>query len=312
MLWFQKKTKAPDPAIDFGDFKPGDIDPTTGFEIIYLAYQTKKFYVAIDSDINLNWYANEDLNYASDFGEVVSQVSLTEALVDRIFEDKKNRISYKKILGDVLSRILDEGNSKTAKLIMEEAKLRILGHSKEKVRMAYIKSAVLSVIFVGILVILTVLFKKNVLLAVGDKEIFRIIICTFLGGIGAFITTFSRFQNYQGSIIAGLPIHRLDGCLRVFYGLIAGIIISLAIKGRVLAGFADSQPTWLLYFFAMVAGASEALIPNLIRQAESQTNLKKPDPVVPDPVIPDPVIPDPVVPDPVIPDPVISDRKSVV
>src|SRR4051794_29427349 len=70
--------------------------------------------------------------------------------------------------------------------------------------------------------------------------------------------------------MAGLPIHRLDGFLRVFYGLIAGILVSLAIKGNVLAGFADSQQPWILYFFAMVAGASEILIPNLINQAERQ------------------------------------------
>ncbi len=291
MLWFQKNAEKPNVSIDFGEFKPGDIDPTTGFKMIYIAFQTSRFYVSIDSEINLNWFASEDLKYADDFGEVVSQVSLAEALVDRIFTDKKNRIAYKKILGDVLSRILDEGNSKTAKLIMEEAKLRILGHSKEQVRMAYIKSAVLSVIFVGILVILATLYKKDVQLSVGGNEIYKIIICTLLGGIGAFITTFSRFQNYQGSIIAGLSIHRLDGSLRVFYGLIAGIIISLAIKGKVLAGFADSQPTWLLFFFAMVAGASEALIPNLIRQAENQTNLKKPDVIITDPIIPDPVTP---------------------
>ena len=289
------KTEVPDTSIKYGDYKIGDIDPTTGKKIKYLAYQTSQFYVSIDSAYNLNWSASENMAYPEEFGEVASHVSLTEALVDRIFEGPKNRMAYKKILAEVLSRLL-EGNSKSAMLILEEAKLRVVGHSEQRVRMAYINYAFSSVIAVGLLVLLLVLNKQRVLVLVGDKEIFRIMVCTLLGGIGAFITTFSRFNNYQGKIISGLSIHRLDGFLRVFYGLIAGIIISLAIKGRVLAGFADSGSPWLLYFFAMIAGASEALIPNLIRQAERQTNLIRPEPAIADPIIPPPVQGVPVVP----------------
>jgi hypothetical protein len=265
--------------IKIGDFSPGNRDPTTGEKIRYIIYQNSNFIVCIDSKRSLNWYAAEHMKYASDFGEVASQINLTESLVDRIFSGRKNRIAYKKILGDILARLLDEQDSTTARLILDEAKKRVMEHGKERVRMAYINYAVLSVIFIGCLVILTLIFKSDLLEALGQKEIFRIIVCTLLGGVGAFITTFFRFQNYQGSIIAGLPIHRLDGFLRIFYGLIAGIIISLAIKGQVLAGFADTiaQP-WILYFFAMVAGASEVLIPNLIKQTENQTTIKPPPP----------------------------------
>jgi hypothetical protein len=277
MSFFSKRVASADP-IEFGDFNPGNIDPTTGKEIIYIAYQTSKFIVTIDTDINLNWYADEGFTYAPDFGEVASQVSLTEALVDRIFVGKKNKIAYKKILGDVLARVLDEGDSKTAKAIMQEVIKRVTEHSRERVRIAYMSYAVFSVVGVGVGVILALIFKTYLHQAISQTDIFRIIICTLLGGVGAFITTFSRFQNYQGSIMAGLPIHRLDGFLRVFYGLIAGILVSLAIKGNILAGFADGQQPWILYFFAMVAGASEILIPNLINQAEHQIGSATPPP----------------------------------
>ncbi len=265
----------PSQEIAISDFKVGDKDPTTGKKIIYIAYQTNTFIITIDSAINLNWYADSEMQYAKDFGEVASRVSLTEALVDRIFLGKANRIAYKKMLADVLARVMDECDSKTAKQILEETTRRVEEHSKERVRMAYISYAVLSVVIVGVLVILALIWRKPLARAIDHQDIFRVIICTLLGGIGAFITTFFRFRNYEGSIVAGLPIHRLDGFLRVFYGLIAGIIISLAIKGKILAGFAaDAEQPWILYFFAMVAGASEVLIPNLIKQAESQTSLK--------------------------------------
>ncbi len=271
-FWWQKDSKS-EPEI--GQFVTGDNDPTTGKQIIYICYQTDMFMVSIDSDINLNWSAKKEIIYAVDFGEISSQVGLTESTVDRIFPEKENRIAYKKILGDVIGNLLDEGKSPTAKKILDEVNVRVFEHGKERVRMAYISYAVGSVVIIGILVILTVIYREALLKCMNQVDIFRICVCTLLGGVGAFISTFSRFQNYNGRIIAGLPIHRLDGFLRVFYGLIAGIFISLAIKGKVIAGFADingGQP-WILYFFAMIAGASEALIPNLIKQSETQTNL---------------------------------------
>jgi hypothetical protein len=272
MSLFSRKVKKPNSSIKLGEYNPGDIDPTTGREMIYICYQTPDFLVSIDRDYNLNWFGSEKLKYAPDFGEVSSQVNLMDALVNRIFGDKKNRLAYKKILGDVLSTLLDDEDSTTAKQILEETKNRILLHSKERIRMAYINASILTVILIGLLTILTVLFRADILEQIGDPAIFRILVCTLLGGVGAFVTTFARFKDYQGSIISGLPIHRLDGFLRVFYGLVAGIIISLAIKSKMIAGFADdNQQPWLLYFFAMIAGASEVLIPNLVKQAENQT-----------------------------------------
>ncbi len=254
------------------DYVVGDDDPTTGKKITYIAFQTEAFIITLDEEINLNWYAESDMKYAADFGEVVSQVNLTEASVDRIFSDKPNRIAYKKMLADVLARVMDECSSKTAMKILQEIKERVKKHSEEEVRMAYIKYAVVSVVVVGILVILTLIWRKELASLINQPDVFKIIVCTMLGGVGAFITTFARFNNYKGSVIAGLPIHRLDGFLRVFYGLIAGIVIALAIKGKVIAAFAmpDLEP-WFLYFFAMMAGASEVIIPNLVKQAENRT-----------------------------------------
>jgi hypothetical protein len=302
MFSFTKKITEPENAPEIGDFNPGDIDPTTGRMIIYIVYQKRgEFIVTIDKDTNLNWYADETLTYAEDIGEILSQVSLATALVDRIFLHKRDRIAYKKMLGDILGRVLDDGNTKAAKPMMDETISRVMEHAREKVRMVYIYAAVKSVMVVGLLVMLLVLNRKQLLGILNQPDILKIILCTLLGGVGAFITTFARFETYKGSIIAGLPIHRLDGFLRIFYGLIAGLIITLAVKGNVLAGFAGDQH-WILYFLAMVAGASEVLVPNLIHQTESRVQLKnppEPDPKngkKPDPATPeqaDPTTPEP-------------------
>ena len=228
--------KAPETENEIGDILTGEKDPTTGVKIIYISYQTGKFIVSIDNDINLNWSTTEEITYATDFGEITNQVSLSESLVDRIFREKKDRIAYKKMLGDVLGTLLDEAQSSSAQKMLEEVNARINEHSREKVRMAYISYAVGSVAVVGLLVIISVIFRIKLHELFQPPEVFKICICTLLGGVGAFISAFTRFQNYNGRIIAGLHIHRLDGFLRVFYGLIAGLLISLAIKGKVIAG----------------------------------------------------------------------------
>ena len=276
MNFLRNEKDIPEAPIEFGDFKTGDSDPTTGCPIINVVFQTDKFIVTIDKSYSLNWYAEDSMNYAPDFGEVVSQVNLSEALVDRIFK-RKNNLAYKKMLGEALSRLLDECNSTSAKVILVEAKQRIAEHCKVTVKMVYIRSSVVSVCFAGLGVILTLLLKEQLLVLSPSKDIYRLLMCTFLGGLGAFINAFARFQNYEGSIVSGLGIHRLDGFLRIFYGLICGIIIALAVKGNMLAGFAadDTRP-WILYFLAMVAGASEVLIPNLVKQAEGQVSFQKP------------------------------------
>ena len=262
------------------DVKVGDIDELTGQPIIYIVYSTPKFIVSIDKELSLNWLtANSYDVYASDFGEVAGSCDLSDALVDRIFNDPKNRLAYKKMLGNVIARLLDEKNSASARKLLAIVDERINEHARERVRMSYIYAALATVGIVGVLLAITVynqvyFLNKHHL----DELRYKVVLCILLGGVGAFITTFARFKHYTGSLVAGVNIHRLDGFLRIFYGLIAGLIIVLAIKADALIGFADQKGEnipYLFYFLAMVAGASEVLIPNLIKQSEDELGIKK-------------------------------------
>lgn len=262
------------------DLVAGDKDPSSNKEIVYVVYQTSTFLVTIDSVNNLNWTTNSeygDDKFAPDFGEVVGSCNMAAALADRIFSGKANRVAYKKMLGEVIGRVLDDHNSVSAKKLLLIVDQRLYEHCKERVRMAYIFWAFGTVSLLGFITLAVVFYHERFFFFTGDSHRYRIIIATFLGGIGAFVTTFFRFKNYTGSVVAGLPIHRLDGFLRIFYGVVAGLLVTLALKGNVLIGFANeslaSQP-WLGYFLAMVGGASEILIPNLISQTEQNLRFK--------------------------------------
>jgi hypothetical protein len=260
-------------------YAPGQSDPASGEKISLVLYQTTSFVVTIDGSGNLNWTGKKHIKYAPDFGKIESQVALSENLVDRIFAGNENKISYKKMLGNALARLLDDKKSASAKTMLKEINHRILEHGKERVRMAYIIYALGALAFVCICLAMLIFWgdKISPRLRV-NTSLFQGLTCIFLGGIGAFISTFFRFKDYKGSLVSGLPIHRLDGALRIVYGMVAGLFLCFAIKGDIIAGFAsDKGLIWIMYFLAMVAGASEILVPNLIKQTETQVGLKPAD-----------------------------------
>ncbi|MES2777307.1 MAG: hypothetical protein V4722_24225 [Bacteroidota bacterium] len=266
--------------INLCELVAGEKDPSTSKPIVYVVHRAKSFLVTIDSDINLNWFTSqqyEEKRFAADFGEVAGSCNMAAALVDRIFVGRKNRLSYKKMLGEVIGRILDDRNSFSAKTLLRKVDERIYEHCKERVRMAYIYAAFATVSLLAILLLIVERFSKEITFFAADSTRYQIVMPTLLGGVGAFITTFFRFRKYSGSVVSGLAIHRLDGFLRVFYGVFAGLMVTFAIKGNVLIGFANENPEsqpWLGYFLAMIAGASEILIPNLINQTEENLRFK--------------------------------------
>ncbi|HVS97218.1 MAG TPA: hypothetical protein VHE54_12075 [Puia sp.] len=253
----------------------GDIDDTTGETIVYVVYSTADFIVTIDKKLSLNWETADGFDgFPADFGEVLSNVELADELVDSIFKDDRTRLAFKKMLGSVIARLLDDRDSKYAckKLAIVEERIRALGN--ERIRMHYIFASLFTVVAIVLAFLLVRIFKLDQSM---PWDNLLIVWSVMLGGVGAFITTFARFQNYTGKLEAGLSIHWLDGFLRIFYGLVAGLIVFYAVKANVLVGFSNdskaSQP-WLFYFLAIVAGASEVLVPNLIRQTEGGVSVE--------------------------------------
>lgn len=123
------------------------------------------------------------------------------------------------------------------------------------------------------MLLLITIFRPWLYQLFDNRVIFNILVCSLLGAIGSFISAFLRFKDYKGSIKSGLAIHKLDGFLRVIFGLAAGLFIALAMQGGILAAFAvsdDANKIWLFFFFGLIAGASERLVPNLIEQVENQ------------------------------------------
>jgi hypothetical protein len=94
------------------------------------------------------------------------------------------------------------------------------------------------------------------------------IACTFAGGIGSFISRALDNENTPISATAGRALHRTEATLRWCIGLTAGLIVWLLVKGNIAGSFLNTTPdesTFGLIAIAILAGASERLLPSLIR-----------------------------------------------
>jgi hypothetical protein len=103
------------------------------------------------------------------------------------------------------------------------------------------------------------------------------IICTFAGGLGSFISRALDNENTPISATAGRMLHWIEATLRWCIGLTAGLVVWLLVTGKVAASFlntSDGQNTFGLIAIALLAGASERLLPSLIQTFDDSIKSK--------------------------------------
>jgi hypothetical protein len=103
------------------------------------------------------------------------------------------------------------------------------------------------------------------------------IICTFAGGLGSFISRALDNHNTPIAATAGRMLHWVEATLRWCTGLTAGLIVWLLVTRKVAASFLntiDGQNTFGLIAIALLAGASERLLPSLIQTFDDSIKSK--------------------------------------
>lgn len=224
----------------------------------------------MDEEDVIQWTAySEEL--LANLGDIQNNVSYWESICNRLFF-KKNSYDYKTLLAEAYARMLDDKDIDLAKNIIENTKERIEKHGREVLKQSYILSSITFTIII-ITVLMLIVFNKHSLseYIFYSESKFEIMITTLFGGIGAFVFTVLKLKTYTPEVILSKNVHILDGILRIFYGLISGLIIIICIKSNLLMGFVkDSEQSLYLYcFLGIIAGASDLLIPNLIKQFEN-------------------------------------------
>lgn len=255
---------------DFIDLMEGDEGPM-GKPIGTIVLQMSSLIVYLDSEGVIQWSTSAGYhNWNAHFGEIQSSISYWESVCNKVFKPSDAYI-YKSLLAEGYARILDDRDYQMALSAIEAGKDGIQKHGSEILKQQYLLSSFLCALVTGLAIIIIVINKKNVALILNNRvELYEIMLASLFGGIGAFVFSSLKIKTYKPELVISKELHRIDGGLRVVYGIITGVIAVLAVKSNFALGFLPTHSMYTLCFIGIIAGASDMLIPNLIKKVESQ------------------------------------------
>jgi len=256
--------------MNLSGLKYGDTDPNLGKKIKELILSTDTFIVYLDEDDVIQWSTSGKTGFGDQFGSIQNQISFWESISNRMFS-KQESCDYKCLLAEGYARMLDDNNREAAQDIINLTKDRITIQAKEVLRQEYLMASVMATAAVVAALITSMVFKSVISNFLG-KNVFDIYLTGLMGGIGAFVSATIRSKNYDPEIKTSKRIHRIDGILRIAYGIIAGVLISIGIKANIIFGFINGidRTIFVETFLGAVAGASESILPNIIKQMEGK------------------------------------------
>ncbi|HEV8511821.1 MAG TPA: hypothetical protein VGQ59_01000 [Cyclobacteriaceae bacterium] len=257
------------------EYKPHELGPL-GKNIKTIILQSTDFIVFLDEDETIEWSTEDDYSgFHTAFGSVQNRISHWESLCNKLFS-KKEAYDYKAVLAEGYARILDDKDINLANDVLDLTIYRIKKHGKEILKQYYILSCFICTLLVISAIAIVIIQKKECLMLINEDN-FQILLTSLFGGIGAFVFATLRLTKYEPELTVPVKIYIIDGMLRVFYGIIAGMIVAIGIKSNLVLGIINQVKVpsiYLTVFIGLIAGASEFIIPNLIKQVESKSSIK--------------------------------------
>jgi len=264
---------------NYAYFREGDIDPSSGKKIAKLIMSNPDYIVYLDPDLRIEWavtegYEDGNKKYSELFSEVVSKVIELEGLSESVSLPKSQMMEYRTLLGAAIVVMLERDKPEIIREVVKKAEAYLKDRMAEKARKWYLIS---SFAYTGIylLVMLIVLHAGTY-----DDLWSHILPGTTMGALGALVFIVSRSQQLFVNISAGQTLHFLESAARIIVGILGGLLAALAVKADILLGIFESskEPLALLLILCFVAGASERLVPSLIKHVEGMMEKEKKEP----------------------------------
>lgn len=254
------------------DLKVGDPDPTGAGNISMIVFQAEGVLVYLEEDYGISYITEEDFTeFADDFGQVSNRVFMLEIVVNNLFK-KKDRPAVNYLLAQGLARVLDDKDSTNANEILNNFEKSLNEQGRQILKIDFIVASFLTTAFVIVLLAILWFLRSPLNFIVGDGA-FEIIIASCCGGIGAFVSSFLRTLNFIGDVRVSRWIYCFDGAMRIFFGIIAGFVMALAIKSNIFLGIVNDVggiSFAVISFLSTIAGASESLVPSIVKKVEEK------------------------------------------
>lgn len=248
-------------------FNEGDIDPVLNKKIVYLVLKTEDCIVYLDEALEVEWSV-QNAKLDEHQGDVLNKVAELESR-SRFIADKELLSSIRRQVAEGLARYLDGLSLPHANQIFALAEKEIEARNRETSWRWYF-SAAWKVMISCVMLVLVFWLCRDVVVRMFGVKGFHVILGSCCGSIGAIISIISRGNKLDLDANAGKLIHETEGLARIATGIAGAAVTALAIKGGIMLSgtkFGGSKLAVLLAF-CIAAGASERMVPNLIKKVE--------------------------------------------
>lgn len=269
------------------------IDPTAGGDkvidyyamwaplpIKVLIMADKGYVVFLDENDELDWQTHEWLDgkfdeteeLAKAYNEVLNRgAELNSLPVEHLsLEQRKN---FRIMIGEGFARLFDL-DPKCALEIMDIAGRYAEARNQEiargwQLRATGLVAGIFSAVgFLGWL-------ARDYLRTWLGQTAFILSIGACAGALGALFSILARIGTIPLDPSAGKSLHQLEGAARVVAGAVGALIAQLAVHLSLIFGVFKSSGNAALIFVALIAGASERLVPTIIKRSEEEASPKK-------------------------------------
>jgi hypothetical protein len=256
--------------MDYTTLKIGERPRKIGRKIKEIISKEKSHIVYLDENDIICTSKDSKVVLSKEFGHIQNLISSWESICNSLFS-KEEAYEIKCLLAEGYGRMFEKNDYSAAKKIIDQTAERIKHQGEQILRQDYLISSLTTTCVIIFILFVTILSKRLIIQYVNPR-LYEIFITALFGGVGAFISTMIRARNYQADISTSRHIHRIDGFIRIIYGLIAGVMIAIGIKANILFGFINHIETnmYVLPFLGAIGGASEMLLPNIIKQFDSE------------------------------------------
>ncbi len=256
---------------DFSCLCEGDPDPSLNKTIHTLIDADKDYIVYLDDDFFVEWSARPGFEgtQSKDFGEIANRIALLETL--SLTQLRACQIlPFRRLLAEGMARIIGDKDRPTACETIDKAEAYVHSRGSENARSWYILGALVAA-SVGLFIAAILWFFRGKVIPELDQTTFDVLLGALLGGAGTFLSILNRSTRIAMDPAAGAFIHYLESVARVLTGNAGALLVALAVKANVALGLTQSFDHSLaaLLVLCIVAGASERLVPGLIKHIEA-------------------------------------------
>lgn len=245
---------------DYRVFREGDVFPPLNKKIHILQGVVKDWIVFLDDKFRVHhWYRDEP---PEDYGAVALRVEQLDTtsflLVDAIQLE-----AFRRLLAESIARVLDDGHGHNASICLQAADNFLQARTRERARIWYLSATLCTAAFACIAGLLFWKYSAHGFAA-------QLVAAAAMGAFGALVSVLLRSDDLKTDFLAGRRVHYFEGSVRILVGATAGFVFALSIKADLVLGMINrsENPLVILLVFSFVAGASERLLPSLIRQIE--------------------------------------------